>query len=74
MFASYKDLYEHNLAQDAGNRGKAFSETLDDVASAHLRFDHVACVACGTCGAIGPEEMVTFTHELDGRGVRYRYG
>jgi electron transfer flavoprotein-quinone oxidoreductase len=50
------------------------SQTLDDIASAQLRFDHVPCVACGTCGAIGPPEMVTFGHERDGHGVRYRYG
>jgi electron transfer flavoprotein-quinone oxidoreductase len=74
VFASFKDLYEHNLAQLGGNRGKAFSSTLDDIGAAQLRFDHVACVACGTCGAIGPEEMVKFTHELNGRGVRYKYG
>ena len=74
VFASFKDIYEHNLAQGGGDRGKAFSQTLDDVGSAKLRFDHVACVACGTCGAIGPPEMVTFEHERDGRGVRYRYG
>jgi electron transfer flavoprotein-quinone oxidoreductase len=74
VFASFKDLYEHNLAQEGGNRGKTLSATLDDIGRAKLRFDHVACVACGTCGAIGPEEMVTFTHELNGRGVRYKYG
>ena len=74
VFASFKDLYEHNLAQDGGDRGRAYSETLDDVGSAQLRFDHVACVACGTCGAIGPPEMVEFGHERDGHGVRYRFG
>ena len=74
VFASFKDLYEHNLARDGGNRGRALSETMDDIGAAELRFDHVACVACGTCGAIGPEEMVKFTHELNGHGVRYRYG
>jgi electron transfer flavoprotein-quinone oxidoreductase len=74
VFASFKDLYEHNLAQEGGSRGTALSRTLDDIASAKLRFDHVACVACGTCGAIGPPEMVTFGHERDGHGVRYRFG
>jgi len=79
VFASFKDLYEHNLAtlKDSSGKGdnrKAFAQTLDDVASAQLRFDHIACVACGTCGAIGPPEMVTFGHERDGHGVRYRYG
>jgi electron transfer flavoprotein-quinone oxidoreductase len=81
VFASYKDLYEHNLAmqdrssgKESGRRRLTLSQTLEDVASAQLRFDHVACVACGTCGAIGPREAVTFTHELDGHGVRYQYG
>jgi electron transfer flavoprotein-quinone oxidoreductase len=79
VFASYKDLYEHNLelAKDASGRAdsnKAFAQTLEDVASAQLRFDHIACVACGTCGAIGPPEMVTFNHEKDGHGVRYKFG
>jgi electron transfer flavoprotein-quinone oxidoreductase len=79
VFASFKDLYEHNLetAKDSSGRAdsrKAFSQTLEDVASSKLRFDHIACVACGTCGAIGPAEMVTFNHERDGHGVRYRFG
>ncbi len=79
VFASFKDLYEHNLKSSekegrGPNRGKAMSKTVDDIASAKLRFDHVACVACGTCGAIGPPEMVTFGHEKGGHGVRYRYG
>jgi electron transfer flavoprotein-quinone oxidoreductase len=74
VFASFNDLYEYNLAQRGGNRGKAYSATLDDIGSAQLRFDHVACVACGTCGAIGPPELVTFGHEREGHGVRYRYG
>jgi electron transfer flavoprotein-quinone oxidoreductase len=74
VFASFKDLYEHNLAQEGGNRGRAFADTLDDIGSAQLRFDHVPCVACGTCGAIGPPELVKFGHERDGHGVRYRFG
>ena len=74
VFASFKDLYEHNLAQAGGKRGAALSDTLDDIGSAKLRFDHVACVACGTCGAIGPPELVKFGHERDGHGVRYRFG
>jgi electron transfer flavoprotein-quinone oxidoreductase len=81
VFASYRDLYEHNLAMqegssegESGRRRLALSQTLEDVASAQLRFDHVACVACGTCGAIGPKEAVTFAHERDGHGVRYQYG
>jgi electron transfer flavoprotein-quinone oxidoreductase len=76
VFASFKDLYLHNLAvgESPGQRARAVSQTLDDVAAAQLRFDHVACVACGTCGAIGPPEMVTFSHEKDGHGVRYKLG
>ncbi|MDA4127709.1 MAG: hypothetical protein OK452_11010, partial [Thaumarchaeota archaeon] len=79
VFASFKDLYLHNLelgrqGSGSGNAGKAFSQTLDDMASGQLRFDHVACVACGTCGAIGPPEMVTFSHEKSGHGVKYEYG
>jgi electron transfer flavoprotein-quinone oxidoreductase len=79
VFASFKDLYEHNLEMTKGlsgkaDSGKAFALTIDDVASAELRFDHIACVACGTCGAIGPPEMVTFNHERDGHGVRYKFG
>ena len=79
VFASFKDLYEHNLEAGTGAGGKpdakkALAETLEDVATSQLRFDHIACVACGTCGAIGPPEMVTFNHERDGHGVRYRFG
>ncbi len=80
VFASYKDLFDHNFASLGGKEGvsgarrKAMSQTLDDVAASQLRFDHVACVSCGTCGSIGPPEMVTFGHERDGHGARYKYG
>jgi len=75
VFASFKDLYDHNLATAGrGDARRAFAQTLEDVTTGQLRFDHIACVACGTCGAIGPPEMVTFRHEKDGHGVRYRYG
>jgi electron transfer flavoprotein-quinone oxidoreductase len=81
VFASYKDLYEHNLEllEAGGSKGtdakrRAFRESLEDVSEGTLRFDHVACVACGTCGAIGPKEMVTFNHERGGHGVRYEFG
>ncbi|HEV2137901.1 MAG TPA: FAD-dependent oxidoreductase [Nitrososphaerales archaeon] len=78
-FASFKDLYLHNLGlgrqgSGGGNLRKAFSQTLDEIASGQLRFNHVACISCGTCGAIGPPEMVAFSHERSGHGVRYRYG
>lgn len=55
-------------------RSIARETTQQDVASGRLRFDHVACVACGTCGEIGPKETVAFGPERDGHGVRYRYG
>lgn len=73
IFASFRDLYEHNLARE-GDRGRAMSKTIDDIGSAELRFDHVRCVECGTCGAIGPREMVEFGPERDGHGVRYKFG
>jgi electron transfer flavoprotein-quinone oxidoreductase len=81
VFASFRDLYEQNLADlkkssaaSGDVRKKAYDETVDDVAAGELRFDHVACVACGTCGSIGPKEMVTFGQERSGHGVRYKYG
>lgn len=52
----------------------AIETTLDDIARGRLKFDHVACVACGTCAQIGPREVVSFGPERDGHGVRYRYG
>ena len=77
VFASFRDLYLHNLAQEPdteGNRRKAKAQALEDVASGRHRFDHVPSVASGTCGAIGPPEMVTIGHEREGHGVRYKYG
>jgi len=81
VFASFKDLFERNLdaivaagGEASASRGKALAEAQHDIASGRLKFDYVACVACGTCGAIGPPEMVTFGHERNGHGVRYAYG
>lgn len=81
VFASFKDLYDYNsgLLEAKGESGpraarRARQLTIADVAAGRLKFDHIACVACGTCGAIGPKEMVEFTHERDGHGVRYKYG
>lgn len=82
VFASFKDLYEYNLKAARGEnevageslKRMAYRLTLKEISEAKLRFDHVACVACGTCGAIGPKEMVLFNHEREGHGVRYRYG
>lgn len=82
VFASFKDLYEYNLrvmkgeskAAEKSLKRMAYQRTLREISEARVRFDHVACVACGTCGAIGPKEMVLFNHEREGHGVRYRYG
>ncbi|MGD0319593.1 MAG: FAD-dependent oxidoreductase [Nitrososphaerales archaeon] len=81
IFSSFKDLFDHNLAAlvaaDGGakaTRVTAFSLTKQDMAAGRLKFDYVACVSCGTCGAIGPPEMVSFGHERSGHGVRYAYG
>ncbi len=81
VFASLKDLYQYNLARrlsegldESRARSAARSDTIEDMAKARLNFDHVACVACGTCGVIGPEEIVSFGHERAGHGVRFRYG
>ncbi|MEM0481674.1 MAG: FAD-dependent oxidoreductase [Nitrososphaerota archaeon] len=81
VFASLKDLYKYNLARRiaegvAEGKAKALarSETLEDMARARLNFDHVACVSCGTCGVIGPPDIVDFGHERDGHGVRFKYG
>ncbi len=80
-FASFKDLYERNLAilsevrnASQSSRKKAFSLTLKDIAAGTLGFDQTSCVACGTCGSIGPPELVEFGHEKEGNGVRYKFG
>jgi len=81
VFASLKDLYYFNLSRrlaegvTAGRaRSLAKTDTLMDVAKARLNFDHVACVSCGTCGVIGPVDIVSFGHERDGHGVKFKYG
>ncbi|MEM1945045.1 MAG: FAD-dependent oxidoreductase [Nitrososphaerota archaeon] len=82
VFASFRDLLNYNIAivkrARGGDDGKILDEairlTREDIASGSLKFDHVACVACGTCGVIGPEEIVRFGHEYWGRGVRFWYG
>lgn len=73
VFASYLDLYNHNLSL-LKDKDKAYAQTKLDIMNGEIRFDHVACVACGTCGVIGPKEVINFGHEKDGHGVRYRYG
>jgi len=85
VFASFKDLYLYNLRKlesdvDVKGRGtkdiryRALMQSRKDIALAGLRFDWVACVECGTCGAIGPKDMVDFHSEKDGHGVRYKFG
>ncbi|MCS7094625.1 MAG: FAD-dependent oxidoreductase [Thaumarchaeota archaeon] len=81
VFASYRDLYLFNLERAKSEglteqeaRMRAVRETLNDIAKARLRFDYVACVACGTCGVIGPQKVVDFGHERRGHGVTFRYG
>ena len=81
VFASFKDLYNYNLArlrrelgEVANLREKALEETRRDILEGRVRFDHVACVACGTCGVIGPPDVIDFGHEKEGHGVQYKYG
>ncbi|PWV37227.1 MAG: hypothetical protein DJ555_03120 [Desulfurococcaceae archaeon] len=81
IFASYRDLYRHNLdkLKKTGSSGKdlekkALEETWRDVARAEIRFDHVACVSCGTCWVIGPPDVISFNPERSGHGVKFRYG
>jgi electron transfer flavoprotein-quinone oxidoreductase len=77
VFASYKDLYHYNLEllkKSGEDLSKAVRMTLDDIKRGRLRFDHVACVECGTCWFIGPPNVIRFRHQRDGRGVKYSYG
>jgi electron transfer flavoprotein-quinone oxidoreductase len=80
-FTSYKELYAANfklVASSPENKGGldvlAYRETAKDILEGTLAFDGRACVGCGTCGEIGPKEMVSFEPEEGGRGVRYRLG
>jgi electron transfer flavoprotein-quinone oxidoreductase len=80
-FTSYKDLYNANfklVASSPETKGGldvlAYRETVKDVLEGTVAFDGSACVGCGTCGEIGPKEMVAFETAAGGRGVRYRYG
>ena len=78
VFSSFKDLYLHNLRKQGENSAEAVKKALEttwsDIRNGLLKFDHVACVACGTCGVIGPPEVVRFSHEWHGHGVKFRYG
>jgi electron transfer flavoprotein-quinone oxidoreductase len=80
-FTSYSDLYSANfklVASSPESKGGldilAYRETVKDIQEGTVAFDGRSCVGCGTCGAIGPKEMVSFEPEAGGRGVRYRYG
>lgn len=80
-FSSFNDAYLRNLSDlsEGGRERKpskaiALAETREQIASGTLRFDPGSCVGCGTCGAIGPREMIEFAHDDGGRGVRYRFG
>lgn len=80
-FSSYKDLYGANLkllAASPETKGGldvlAYRETVKDVVEGALEFDGSSCIGCGTCGEIGPKEMVSYEPGEGGRGVRYRYG
>lgn len=80
-FTSYKDLYAANfklVASSPERKGGldvlAYRETVKDVLEGTLAFDGRGCVGCGTCGEIGPKEMVSFEPEAGGQGVRYKYG
>ncbi|MDA4115281.1 MAG: FAD-dependent oxidoreductase [Thaumarchaeota archaeon] len=80
-FTSYKELYAANFklaASSPEHKGGldvlAYRETVKDILEGTVAFDARGCVGCGTCGEIGPKEMVAFEPEAGGRGVRYRYG
>jgi electron transfer flavoprotein-quinone oxidoreductase len=82
VFASYRDLYEHNLtalgasSKVVGKKLKrgSYLQTLKDIAEGSLAFDHQNCVGCATCAQIGPKAIVAFEAEKDGKGVSYQFG
>ncbi len=80
-FTSYKELYSANYKRFASSpevKGGldvlAYRETVKDILEGTLAFDGSACVGCGTCGEIGPKEMVAFEPGEGGSGASYRYG
>jgi len=80
-FVSYKELYAANykavassLVNQSGLDVLAYRETAKDILEGTLAFDGRLCVGCGTCGEIGPKELVAFEPEEEGRGVRYSFG
>jgi electron transfer flavoprotein-quinone oxidoreductase len=76
VFASYRDLFEYNLRSTPEGKSHQIARraTRSDIQGGQVRFDHVACVGCGTCGVLGPPAAVLFGHERDGHGVKYRFG
>ena len=81
VFASFKDLYDYNrilLAKAPKDDGSIDRDAADltrkEIRKGHVRFDHVACVGCGTCGVLGPPDAVQFGHELNGNGVKWKFG
>jgi electron transfer flavoprotein-quinone oxidoreductase len=76
-FASFRGLYQLNLVlggKGVGSRRRAVAQTLEDISEGKVGFDPKSCVSCGTCGAVGPQQMVSFDHGLDGGGVKYHFG
>ena len=83
VFASYKDLYKHNLSMISRSSSgisqenivrDAIRETIKDIERGEIRFDHVPCISCGTCWVIGPPDVIDFNPERDGHGVKFKYG
>jgi electron transfer flavoprotein-quinone oxidoreductase len=81
IFTSYRDLYKHNLEMLKRTKGlnidralasEALKETWRDIARAEVKFDHVACISCGTCWVIG-HPAIDFNPERGGHGVKFRY-
>ncbi|MGC9010359.1 MAG: FAD-dependent oxidoreductase [Sulfolobales archaeon] len=79
IFASFKDLYNYNLEYFKKTKknidpAEVLNATWRDIEKSTLRFDHVACVECGTCWFIGPPNVIRFHHQRDGKGVKFAYG
>ncbi len=73
VFASFRDLYRVNLDR-VKDPAEALKLTWSDVRAGKVRFDHVPCVACGTCWVIGPKDVIDFNPERGGHGVKYSFG
>jgi len=70
---SFRDLYRVNLDR-VKDPAEALKLTWSDVRAGKVRFDHVPCVACGTCWVIGPKDVIDFNPERGGHGVKYSFG